>query len=284
MNKIITSISILFIVFFIALPAEAADIHIKMGEVSIDSDVAPEIRNNRVMVPLRVVSENLGVIVDWSNSQVTLSTSYVQVKLKADDRVGIRNDKKVNLDVKPYLKENRMMVPIKFLTETFGSYVSYEDATLNITTEPLRINGVEIKAIQQEYHMTMGGVVQHIKGPSYNKSIHQIFTKNKGSKVPAPGNYSWQYNVYPPNAYYKQGQYDFLDQDGNSVQRFDVYRLSTSGPYSEKSIIKEAKLLLYDASLDQWHLFDDVAYESIHRLIEAAARNGFITIISNTVV
>ena len=41
-------------------PTYAADFHIKVDGVTIASDVKPEVKSNRTMVPLRVISENLG--------------------------------------------------------------------------------------------------------------------------------------------------------------------------------------------------------------------------------
>ena len=41
-------------------PAYAADFQIKVDGVTIASDVNPEVKSNRTMVPLRVISENLG--------------------------------------------------------------------------------------------------------------------------------------------------------------------------------------------------------------------------------
>ncbi len=47
----------------------AADMQIKVDGVAVSSDVKPEIKNKRTMVPLRVISESLGATVEWSNSE-----------------------------------------------------------------------------------------------------------------------------------------------------------------------------------------------------------------------
>ncbi|TYO94634.1 hypothetical protein [Desulfallas thermosapovorans] len=148
--------------------------------------------------------------------------------------------------------------------------------------ELLVINGAKIQALQHEYHMTMGGVVQHIKGNAYNKAIYDVFLAHKGSKVEAPASYSWQVNMDLPGAYYKLGQYDFLDLDGNSIQRFDIYGLINAHP--AEILVGFPEILLYDASANQWFLFSDTAKQSIDQLIFTATKNGFQTVISNTVV
>lgn len=61
------------------------------------------------------------------------------------------------------------MVPLRFIAEGFGCDVSYGNHTVTIETKPLVIDGVEVKALQQEYRMIMGGVVNQINGNTYNK-------------------------------------------------------------------------------------------------------------------
>jgi hypothetical protein len=180
-------------------------------------------KNNRTMVPLRVISENLGAAVSWSRTEVTLTKGDMKVILKLNSATAEKNGAKFTLDAKPYMNNNRIIVPLRFIAETFGCKVNYSNSTVTVDTKPLFIDGVKVKALQHEYHMTMGGVVQQIRGNAYNEAIYNIFVKNKGSKVEAPENYSWMYFMDYPGTYYKEGQYDFLDAEGKSLKRFDNY-------------------------------------------------------------
>ncbi|KMY48675.1 copper amine oxidase N-terminal domain-containing protein [Peribacillus loiseleuriae] len=281
MKKILSGIFLALILILTSFPVYAANIQIKMDGVVIASDVNPEIRINRTMVPLRVISENLGAKVNWSDSEVTLTKNDMQVILKINSHSVVKNGKTVLLDVKPYIKNNRTFVPMRFLAETFGCNVNYKNSTVTVDTQPLVIDNVKIKALQEEYHMTMGGVVQQIKGNAYNKAIYNIFIENKGSKVEAPANYSWRYNIDTPGAYYKNAQYDFLDLEGNSIKRFDIYTLIKSFP--AETLAGYPEVLIYDATENQWYLFTDTAFQSINQLIDTAYKNGFLKIISNTV-
>lgn len=233
------------------------------------------------MVPLRVISENLGAKVNWSDSEITLTKKDMQIILKLNNNKTMKNGKTVLIDVKPYIKNNRIFVPLRFLAETFGCDVNYTNSTVTVDTEPLVIDGVKVKALQQEYHMTMGGVVQQIKGNAYNKDIYNIFIENKGSEVEAPENYSWQYTMDTLGSYYKVGQYDFLDFEGNSIKRFEIYTLNKTFP--EELLKRYPEVLLYDATENQWYLFSDTASQSINQIVDSADQNGFLKIISNTV-
>ena len=72
--------------------------------IAISSDVSPDIKNNRTMVPLRVISENLGATVNWSDSEVVLTKSNVEVILQLNSNTAVINGKTVLFDAKPYLK------------------------------------------------------------------------------------------------------------------------------------------------------------------------------------
>ena len=282
MKKFFPGIFLALILIFAALPAYAANIQIKVDGVTIMPDVTPDMLHNRTMVPLRVISENLGAQVNWSDSEVTLLKSDIQVKLKLNDGTAVKNGKNILLDAKPYIKKNRVMVPLRFLAETLGCNVNYENSVVSVDTEPLVLNSIEVKTLQWEYHMTMGGVVQQINGNAFNKAIYDIFLENKGDKTEAPAQYSWMVDIDTVGAYYKNGQYDFLDQNSNSLQRFDIYSLVESHP--AEILAKYPKFLLYDATANQWYLFNNIAGQSINQLIDTANKNGFLKVISNTVV
>ncbi|CAM4507219.1 stalk domain-containing protein [Paenibacillus endophyticus] len=275
--------------FFVAIllcitssTAYAAAIQIKMDGVTIASDVLPEIKYKRIMVPLRAISENLGANVEWSNSAVILSKNDMNVIISLNSSTAVKNGEKMPLDVKPYMKNNCMFVPLRFIAETFECNVNYSKLAVTVDTKPFLIDGVQVKTTQLEYHMIMGGVVQQVYGNAYNEAIHHIFVKNKGEKVEAPTNYSWNLNLDIPGSYYKNGQYEFLDQEGNRLVRFDVYSLIRSFP--SELLTGYPETLIHDAYKDEWFLFRDKAIQSIEHIIGTAARNGFLTTISNTVV
>ncbi|AWE07709.1 copper amine oxidase [Lysinibacillus sp. 2017] len=280
MKKMFSGVFLTLILILTSSPTFAATTQIKIDGVTVVSDVSPESKSNRTMVPLRVISENLGANVKWSDSQVTFTKNDMKVILKLNSNKVVKNGKTEHLDVKPYMKNDRTFVPMRFIAETFGSNVNYKNGTVTVDTKPLVIDGVKVKALQHEYHATMGGVVQQIKGNGYNEAIYNIFVENKGSKVEAPANYTWI--SYPSiGEYYKGGQYDFLDQEGNSVERFDIYTLVRS--YDEM-LPSQPLVLIHVPTENQWYLFSDPARQAIHQLIDRASVNGFLTVIINTVV
>lgn len=281
MKKGFFGVLVAILIFSLSPSTSAAEIQIKVDRVTIVSDAEPEIRNDRMMVPLRVISENLGAHVDWSHSRVTLTKGDMKVVLNLNSAIAEKNGEKVHLDAKPYMKNHRMIVPLRFIAETFGCHVNYSNLTVTVDTKPLVIDGVRVKALQYEYHMTMGGVVQQVTGNAYNEKIHNVMLENKGRKVEAPASYSWSINLDTPGSYYKAGQYDFLDEKGNGVKRYDIYMLERAFP--DEWLLGYPEVLIYDASSDQWHLFSDQARQAIDALMDKAEKKGFLKMISNTV-
>jgi len=280
MRKGFSAMIVAFILIMALSPAAyAADYQIKIDGVTIASDVKPEIKNKRTMVPLRIISENLGAKVEWSDSGVTLTKGKMKVTLKANSATAMKDGATVKLDAKPYVKQNRVFVPLRFIAETFGCKVNYSNSTVMVETTPLVIDNVQVKALQYEYHMTMGGVVQQINGNAYSEAIYNLFVENKGSKVEAPAKYSWSVHDSEKGSYYKTGQYDFLDGNGNSIKQVDIYMIVNNGVDAPD----QPKVLIYDASEAAWYLFNDAARESINGLIGMATINGFLTVISNNV-
>ncbi|WP_308552774.1 copper amine oxidase N-terminal domain-containing protein [uncultured Peptoniphilus sp.] len=94
----------------------------------------PYIENDRTMVPLRVVSENMGFKVDWEEKGQII---YVENKALGrklifiiGENVATLNDKPKFIDenksVTPVLKDNRTYIPLRFVAENMGYNVDYK--------------------------------------------------------------------------------------------------------------------------------------------------------------
>lgn len=94
------------------------------------------VSNNRVMIPTRVVSENLGFNVVWDNGtkKATITEGDNTVVLTLNTKVAAVNGKSVTLDTMPAVTDDRIYVPIRFVSEALGSTVDYKDKTVYITT------------------------------------------------------------------------------------------------------------------------------------------------------
>ena len=88
------------------------------------------------LVPLRVITEAFGAEVEWIAETKTINLSYpdVTIILQIDNPVAEVNGKAEQLLSAPQLTPTGFtMVPLRFISETFGADVSYDDATRRIT-------------------------------------------------------------------------------------------------------------------------------------------------------
>lgn len=84
------------------------------------------------MVPLRVITEAFGAKVDWDGDtqKITLTYPAVNIELQIGNIVATVNDHTETLLESPALSENGVtMVPLRFISETFGATVGYDNDT-----------------------------------------------------------------------------------------------------------------------------------------------------------
>lgn len=111
------------------------NIKVVVDQKWIEFDAAPEIVNDRTMVPVRAITEALGYTVTFNdeNRAVQLSKNGVTVELYID-RTGVKRMEQGKeavvkaTDVEPYIKQDRTYVPIRFFAEEIGLDVQWNDA------------------------------------------------------------------------------------------------------------------------------------------------------------
>lgn len=85
-------------------------------------DVAPFIRNNYTMMPLRAVGEVIGLSVDWvdNTKTVTLTDESGNLLLvRPGESFYRKNGKKVKMPTKAIVKDSRIFLPISVIAEAF---------------------------------------------------------------------------------------------------------------------------------------------------------------------
>lgn len=94
-------------------------------------DVAPVIRSDRTMVPMRFIGEALGAQVDWEDAsrKVTYSIDDIKIELFIGKKTARLNGKNITLDVDPVIVSERTMVPLRFVGEYMGATVDWDDNT-----------------------------------------------------------------------------------------------------------------------------------------------------------
>ena len=120
------------------VPSAPADDTIKviLNGTAIDfADVAPQIINDRTMVPLRAIFEALGAEVAWDDATKTVTAvkEDVTIKMTIGASSFTRNDETVALDSPATIVDARTLVPVRAIAESFGSEVGWDGATKTVT-------------------------------------------------------------------------------------------------------------------------------------------------------
>lgn len=94
-------------------------------------DVAPYIKNGRMMVPFRFIGETLGARVDWiaESSTAVFEVPGRRIELRIGRREAKVNDTVVRLDVPPEIVKGRTFVPLRFVAEGMGANVRWDEKT-----------------------------------------------------------------------------------------------------------------------------------------------------------
>lgn len=100
-------------------------------------DQPPVIDNNRTLVPLRGIFENLGATVNWDQKTQTVTAiqGSKKIVLKMGSKSPVVNGKVVPIDVPAKTVNNRTLVPLRFIGEALGATVNFDSKTnmINIT-------------------------------------------------------------------------------------------------------------------------------------------------------
>ena len=100
----------------------------------IQMDSAPFLENDRTMVPIRFVSEGLDSTVTWDqdNGQVTIRDEETDIKIDVGKKAAAVNGETVYMDVAARLVNDRVYVPVRFVSEHQGAEVSWNQKACTV--------------------------------------------------------------------------------------------------------------------------------------------------------
>ena len=127
---------------FSIFAAEKVEIKMTIGESigyvngeAKELDAAPIIKDNRTMLPVHFVAENLGATVEWDgeNSTATLTTDEAEIKITIGAPEAYVNGEPVALDAPAFIENSRTYLPVRFVAENLGATVEWDGETSTAT-------------------------------------------------------------------------------------------------------------------------------------------------------
>ena len=101
----------------------------------IQNDVAPKIVNDRTMLPIRIVAESLGGTVTWNGElqRVTIQKGADVILITIGADTAYVNGTAVKLDAAAFVENGRTYLPLRFISETLGAQVVWNEAEKTVT-------------------------------------------------------------------------------------------------------------------------------------------------------
>ena len=140
-NKIIIMLALTIFLLMISF-CFAANPKVQIDGKMIDftdengNKVEAQLINNRTMVPLRKIFEELDCIIEWDQQTKTVTAKKDAQTIKltignkkayVTDFYGL-NETEITLDSEPVIVDNRTLVPLRFIGESLGADVGWDQA------------------------------------------------------------------------------------------------------------------------------------------------------------
>lgn len=219
---------IMLIILSTASLAKDEPIKIFVNKGIIPSDQAPIIKNSRVLVPIRVIAEQLGADVSYEAKErrVNINKDEISITLVIGESEIWYSDKEkagpVAIDVPAMIKNGRTMVPLRAVAELFDMNVEWDERkravylgnnTENQYTITLKNAGLKIMdALKQKGSLPDG---------TYVADVIKEEIDFDGAKVQGYAVTLRKDNPNDKNLAELVGHY-FIDESGSTILHYDV--------------------------------------------------------------
>lgn len=167
-KKILTTIlAVALLIAIVPLDVRADDdVRMWVDGKYIESDADPYIEVDRTLVPIRFIAESLGYDVDWENATrtVIIDDGKNEITMQIGNKISKLNGKTIELDTEPTIKNDRTYVPVRYVAESLGKYVDWDNDNYTVV-------------IGKGYQ----GPTQGIKGPITADEAREIALNFAGS-------------------------------------------------------------------------------------------------------
>ena len=119
---------------YLLYPTRAEAVFVQVNGVTLEFDVRPVIRNNRVLVPLRAIAEALGCNVEWAAAErkVTVSKGNRTIVFTIGSTQVLVNGQKREIGTVPIIQNNRTLIPTRYIAEYLGATVNWHEETRTV--------------------------------------------------------------------------------------------------------------------------------------------------------
>ena len=119
------------------LEEKEPSLYVMMDGEYLGFDRTPVLENDRTLVPMRYLFEKLNMDVTWDEETriATATRGNTEIAFTIDSPVAWVNGQQVTMDTQPLQLNWRTMIPIRFLSETLGYTVGWDDQNRIVTID-----------------------------------------------------------------------------------------------------------------------------------------------------
>ena len=201
-------------------------------------EIPPVVLEGTTFLPVRFVAEEiLGAAVNWdaTANAIVILKSEVSVKLYLESGKALVNGQEVSIGHRPFIKDERSLVPLRFLAENLNMKIVFNplEKTITITPEPINLPPVITSLGLQSSVIKIGEV------PSYNYS----YDNEEGEGITAE---EWGYQFVgdtritagKSRAFFRPGEYILYFRIKDAAGKWSE-TASTSFTVSEEELMSE---------------------------------------------
>ena len=253
----------------------------------VQTDVAPFIENDRTLVPIRVISENLGFKVAWDETNKEIIISFCDDCEVAVFQIGRStfdvDDSTVKMDVAPKIINDRTFVPIRVIAELFNYKVDWDHTNWTVVigegyTAPASTNTFQEAFVNR---VIDGDTIEvSIQGQSYK--VRLIGVNTPETKHPSKG---VEYFGKEASAYttsqltgktvYLQKDVSETDKYGRLLRYVWLARPTTDNPNEQEiGSMMFNSILVENGYANASAYVPDIRYKDFFRTRESIAKNS----------
>jgi S1-C subfamily serine protease len=207
-----------------------------------NSSIVPVAESGRTLVPVRFVSENMGMKVDWDNATqgITITHDGSVIKMQVGNKTMSKNGVAFISDAAPSVKNNKTYVPLRVISEGFGKNVFF-DRNLIIISEKLNVfDSINDKNIVdtliQKYQTVRKLTVEEIS--TLDQSVVIINALDKDGEIVSQGSgFCIAQGVFVTNFHVVDGA-DRLQIETEDNKKYDVEGIVSADMLSDIVLLK----------------------------------------------
>ncbi|MBV8671007.1 MAG: copper amine oxidase N-terminal domain-containing protein [Candidatus Eremiobacteraeota bacterium] len=160
---------------FTVASALAQTVAVVVNGQTVQFDQPPVERSGRVFVPLRGVFERLGASVVYDNGVINATGNGRTVQLRIGSTQATVDGQPQTIDVAPFLIGSRTLVPIRFISQSLGANVDWNNGTNTVT---ISSGGAGAQAVTLANLTPSSGAVVAAKSPAVSGTFSSSVDPN----------------------------------------------------------------------------------------------------------